>query len=680
MPNRLAAESSPYLQQHRDNPVDWYPWGEEALARASTEDRPILLSIGYASCHWCHVMAHESFENEAIAAQINANFVPVKVDREERPDIDSIYMSALQAMTGHGGWPLNIFLTPDAVPFFGGTYWPPEDRQGMPGLPRVLGAVASQWAGNRDAITTTADQIHTYLQQASASLPPSELDDYAAISEAALSTLLPQLDPVRGGLKGAPRFPQASMLEFLLVHHRRTGRAEALEALTRALDGMANGGLYDQLGGGFSRYSVDDRWLVPHFEKMLYDNAQLLSIYVDAYLVTGSDRYRTVIEETAAWLIREMQDEPGGFYAALDADSEGEEGRFYVWTKAEVEALLSPIEADWVSLHFGISAEGNFEGNAVLQIARPVDELAAALGEPTESLRRVIDEARSKLLATRSQRIRPGTDTKLVVSWNGLAIGALAKAGIALDQPNLITAASRAADRILQQAVSEDGKLARLLTTDGGTGNGLLEDYAYLSWGLLELYAATGEYQYLKTARALADSAVQRFPAEVGFFDTAIDHEALIVRPRDVQDGATPSGNAVMLRVLQHLSHLLPNDQAHDRVSPYLGALARPMAEHPAMFGYALALLEHELANPRHVVLVGNEASRLQRVIAERYEPFTTVAWPVPEDQAEQWPTLSGHTLPADETAAAFICEGMSCLPPISDVDGLIAALERVSP
>jgi uncharacterized protein YyaL (SSP411 family) len=677
MPNRLEHETSPYLLQHKDNPVDWYPWGDDAFTRARAENKPVLLSIGYSSCHWCHVMAHESFEDPAIARQLNDSFISIKVDREERPDIDAIYMNALQAMSGQGGWPLNVFLTPDAVPFFGGTYWPPTDMRGMPGFPRVLDAIQTQWNANRQGIDNTAQQILDFLQKASATVPSGPTSSLESVPEQALIRLLSRFDEEFGGLQGAPKFPQASILEFLLRHHRRTGSTDALRMVDVTLDHMASGGIYDQLGGGFSRYSVDAEWLVPHFEKMLYDNAQLMSLYLDTWRLTGNARFRTIVTETADWLLREMQDPAGGFYSALDADSEGVEGKFYVWEDAELDTLLTPDEADVVRLHYGVTPEGNFEEKSILFIDRELDDLATASGKSLEHMSDLLESAREKLLNHRDTRVRPGTDTKVIVSWNGLAISALARAGAVLDNPVYVESAERAASRICDTALSESMRLNRTLSASGPAGEGVLEDYAFLAYGLLDLHAATRDQRWLNVARQLADTILERFSDAVGFFDTASDHETLIVRPREFQDGATPSGNSVALDVLLTLEHLTSDPRYGEPVPALLNALAAPMAEHPSILGRFLAVLERTQADARQLVIAGENPVPLLEPVLQAYEPFVTIAWPVDDQHATRWPTLAGHHLPNDNDTAAFLCQGNSCLPPITSASNLRSALER---
>ncbi|HYJ13491.1 MAG TPA: thioredoxin domain-containing protein [Thermomicrobiales bacterium] len=666
MPNRLAAESSPYLLQHQDNPVDWYPWGDEALAIARQRDVPILLSIGYSACHWCHVMAHQSFENESIAQYMNEHFMSIKVDREERPEIDAIYMSALQSMTGQGGWPLNIFLTPDGEPFFGGTYWPPVDTGGMPGFRRVLEAIDHQWRTNRPSIDSATSRVMEVLHQSTAFIPTRQVA-LEGISEAAVTVLEHQSDPVNGGFGAAPKFPQASILNFLLRHVRRTDDEEALSICTSMLDGMSNGGIHDQLGGGFSRYSVDADWLVPHFEKMLYDNAQLLQIYLDAWRLTGNVDYRTVADGISSWLLREMEAPEGGFFSALDADSEGHEGTFYIWTNAELDECLDPDLADLARLHFGVTPTGNFEGRTVLSIERSATELAEATGRTLAEVETDIAAIREILWNVREKRIRPATDTKVIVSWNGLAIGALADAGVSLGNVDYLNSATRAAKRIVVRSLSASEDLPRVCGPEGGSGTGVLEDHAFLAHGLLRLHAATGEFAWLEAARALADRILTSFRADIGFWDTSIRHQDLIVRPRDLQDGATPSGNSVALDVLLTLADLTMDDRYREPVEPLLTAMSVAMAEHPTAFGYLLSVLERCQADHRQVVLAGSVgAEPLVKVLFARFEPFLSIGWVQESNDAGQgWPLLADRSIPAGATGAAYLCQGMSCLPPI---------------
>jgi len=677
--NRLARETSPYLLQHKDNPVDWYPWGPEALEIAQREEKPILVSIGYSACHWCHVMAHESFENEAIAQQMNDRFVNIKVDREERPDVDSIYMTAVQAMAGQGGWPLNVFLTPDGVPFFGGTYWPPTDHRGMPGFPRVLDAIASAWANDRANIEENADRLKGYLISSSVATPDAGAID-ATITATALRGLSRQFDSVNGGFGGAPKFPQASVLEFLLRHHHRARSSDALRMLTLTLDQMAAGGIYDHLAGGFARYAVDAIWLVPHFEKMLYDNAQLMSVYLDAWKITGTERYREVVEETAEWALREMRSADGGFVSALDADAEGVEGKFSVWSESEVDALLSPEDADLAKLHFGITEGGNFEGESILFVARTVEQIAAAADRPVTAVRADLDQIKAVLLEARGKRVRPGTDDKIVVSWNGLIIKALADAGAALERADLIEAATGAATLILEQGRDSQGALCRTLKAGERRGQGGLEDHAFLAEGLLSLYRATGARRWLDAARSLVETILTRFRHDSGsgFYDTGDGHEALIVRPRELQDGAIPCGNSVTADLLLTFSVLEANPALKERAEAILAMLATPMAEHPGAFGRFLAVLERSVGGERELVLAGEPSSEpvrsLAAAFAARYEPLVTLGYA--ETDPSPYPMLADRPLPAGSAGCAYLCQNFTCLPPVTTSDDLRMLLE----
>ncbi|HEV2065655.1 MAG TPA: thioredoxin domain-containing protein [Thermomicrobiales bacterium] len=678
MPNRLAEETSPYLLQHKENPVDWYPWGPEALERARAEQKPILASIGYSACHWCHVMAHESFEDPAIAEQMNASFVNIKIDREERPEIDAIYMTAVQAMSGHGGWPLNVFLTPDGVPFFGGTYWPPRDARGMPGFPRVLEAISGAWANDRDNLLANATKLHQYLRQSSSATPEAGTLS-AAITDTALLNLEAHFDTEHGGFGGAPKFPQGSVLEFLLHHHRRSGSESALRMLTLTLDRMAAGGIYDHLGGGFARYAVDAIWLVPHFEKMLYDNAQLMSIYLDAWRITGTERYREVVEEIATWLLREMRSPDGGFYSALDADSEGEEGKFYVWSASEIDALLDPDAADVIRLHYGVTDTGNFEGHSILFENRSLDAIAADSDRPVAEVRETVENARRTLLEAREQRVRPGTDDKVIVSWNGLMIAALADAGAALDRPDLIDAARAAAALIIDAGKDADGHLCRTLKAGRARGTGVLEDYAALSLGLVSLYGATADPRWLDEANALVDVMQSAFPHEsgVGFYDTSDFHDDLVVRPRDLQDGAIACGNSLAADVLLTMGAYRGAIGIEDDVRRMLAALARPMAEHPTAFGRWLSVLERLLQGTRELVLAGpasDDRAALLKTFARRYEPFVVLGYAADNPA---FPMLADRPLPQGAYAAAYLCHDFTCLAPVTTPDDLPRLLDQ---
>ena len=684
MPNHLASETSPYLLQHKDNPVDWYPWGEEALRRARAEDKPLLVSIGYSSCHWCHVMAHESFEDQATAALMNERFVNVKVDREERPDLDGIYMSAVQAMTGHGGWPLNVFVTPDGVPFFGGTYWPPADRMGMPGFARVLASVADAWRDRRDAIEQNAMSVRDFLSQASTAAPTASALSTDLLDDA-FRRLAATFDEEHGGFGGAPKFPQPAVLAFVLRTWRRTQDASAAAIVRETLDRMAAGGIYDHLGGGFARYSVDAAWLVPHFEKMLYDNAQLVRIYVDAWRAFGDDRYRTVAEETCAYVLREMTGPEGGFFSAQDADSEGEEGKFYVWTPAEIDAALAPEEADLVKHHFGVTDACNFEGKNILSRIRNGDDLAEATGQPAAEIEAALTRAKEQLLAVRRERVPPGTDDKTLTSWNGLMLGALAEAGRAFDRADFIAAAVRNAEFLLT-TLRPDGKLFRTYRAGVAKQPAFLEDFAYLADGLLALYRATLETRWLDHATALVREIIERFSHETtGFYDTATDHERLVTRPRDLQDGATPAGNSVAAGLLLTIGALTDDSALSDRAEAILAMLAEPMREQPLGFGNFLCALDTWLGPRQDLVFAGRAADpavqHLASVAARLYAPTLILACADPSDPAlaERYPLLTDRP-PVDGNPAAYLCEHFTCLPPVTSAGDLVKLLTDTRP
>ncbi len=681
MVNRLANETSPYLLQHKDNPVDWYPWGEEALARARAEDKPVLLSIGYAACHWCHVMEHESFEDPATAGQMNDLFVNIKVDREERPDLDTIYMEAVQALTGHGGWPMTVFLTPEGEPFYGGTYFPPEPRHGMPAFRDILQGVAHAYRERRDDVDHNATQLRERLQgglqfrAAEGELSPDLLDTAAR-------GLAQGFDRVQGGFGSAPKFPQPMALDFLLRQFTRTGAADQLGMVELTLEKMARGGLYDQLGGGFHRYSVDDHWLVPHFEKMLYDNALLTPVYLHAWLLTGKDLYRRIAEETLGWVVREMTDDAGGFYSTLDADSEGEEGKFYVWTPAQLVELLGEEDARLVGAYFDVTARGNFEhGASILHLPRTIDVVAERARVSIERLGEALDRVRPILFAAREERVHPGRDEKILTAWNGLMIRAFAEAAVALDREDYRATAARAADFVLRE-LRRDGRLLRTYKDGRARLNGYLEDYAFLADGLLALYEATFDPRWLEEAQGLAETMIARFWDEEGggFFDTSDDHEALIARPKSVFDNAIPSGNSVAVEVLQRLAVIYDNRDYAARAEQVLRGLREPMTRYPTAFGRLLAALDFALATPREVAIVGRptapDTAALLAVLRRRYRPHTVVALREPGAREDQQPALLRGRNLLDGQATAYVCERYACRQPVTTPDALAAQLD----
>ena len=668
MANRLANETSPYLLQHAHNPVDWYPWGDEALSRARAEDKPILLSIGYSACHWCHVMERESFENANIAELMNANFVSIKVDREERPDLDGIYMQAVVAMNnGNGGWPMTVFLTPDGTPFYGGTYYPPEDRGHMPGFPRVLMAVSDAWRNRREEVLHSGKQLAEHLRQ-SVSVSPHDVDLDTRLLTDAARALISQHDSHEGGFGNAPKFPQPMAIEFLLRHWYRSGDQQALEVATSALEHMARGGIYDHLGGGFARYSTDAEWLVPHFEKMLYDNAQLARAYLMAYQATGNAFFKDVVEQVIDYVLRDMSDAAGGIYSTEDADSEGEEGKFYVWTPAELEQLLGAEDARLFGAFYDVNTPGNFERRAsILHISQTPLEVAAQLGVTETELLVALERGRQVLFEARSKRVRPGRDEKILASWNGLMLRALADAGAVLGRTDFIAAAERNADFVLREMRDSEGRLFR--TWKGGHGarlNGYLEDYANVADGLLGLYEATFDPRWLAAAVQLADRILERFrDPQGGFFDTSTDHETLIVRPKDLFDNATPSGNSVAADVLLRLALLTDRAEYREAAEGVLRLLQNAMVRYPLGFGRALNALDFLLSQPKEVAIVGAagaaDTEALRRATFEPFVPNKVVA-----GAGAQLPLLEGRQ-PRNGHAIAYVCEHYVCQAPTSD-------------
>ena len=680
MSNRLAAETSPYLLQHADNPVDWYPWGDEALARAREEDKPILVSVGYSACHWCHVMEHESFENEDIAATMNDLFVNIKVDREERPDLDSLYMAAVQSMTGHGGWPLNVFLTPDGTPFYGGTYFPPDDRMGMPGFPKVLEAVASAFRERREEVEENAQQIRELLRRATTTLPkPDELTPEILVE--ASEQLARSFDARNGGFGGAPKFPQPAAVEFLLRQDKRGGGQREAIMVQRTLDRMASGGIYDQIGGGFHRYAVDAVWLVPHFEKMLYDNAQLASVYLAGFQAYGDDRYRQVAEETLDFIARELTDPEGGFYATLDADTAGHEGLFYTWTSEELDEALGAEDAAIAKLWFNVEPAGNFEGRTVLAAPRTAADVADRLGMSETALTESLARLKQRLREVREQRERPGRDEKVITSWNGLMLRAFADGSRILHRDDLRDVAVRNAGFVLEH-LQRDGRLLRSWKNGDARTGGFLEDYAFFIDGLLALYRATLDSRWLGEALRLADVMLAEFgdPDGVGFYDTSASHETPVARPRDLHDGATPSGNSVAADVLLRLGAMTGTEDYASRASDLLRTMASTMREHPLATGRYLSAVDFYLGPVKEVALAGDrESPELQALLNALYDQFepNLIAGYVDQergDLAERLPFLQDRP-PREGRATAYVCEHFACLPPVHEPDALLRQL-----
>jgi uncharacterized protein len=669
MSNRLASETSPYLLQHKDNPVDWYPWGPEALDRARAEDKPILLSIGYSSCHWCHVMEHESFEDPETAVYMNEHFVPVKVDREERPDVDAIYMEAVQGMTGHGGWPLTAFLDSDGVPFYGGTYFPPEPRHGMPSFRMVMEAVVESWTSQRERIAAAAGRIREQLGAVGRIDPSTELLS-PEILGGATKQLRMHADMINGGFGGAPKFPPASALDFLLAR----GVTDVVEV---TLDAMAAGGIHDQIGGGFARYSVDEVWLVPHFEKMLYDNALLARAYLHGYQALGHERWRTVVERTLDWALREMRGPEGGFYSALDADSEGEEGRFYVWTPTEIRGVLDAAGlgelADEVIAHYGVTEGGNFEGRNILHLPQGL-----AAGEPAR-----IDGARAALYEARAKRVWPGLDDKRLCSWNALMIAALAEAGAVLDRPDYLAAATACADFVWTKLRDADGRLLRSWKDGEAKLNAYLEDHAYLVEALLTLYEAGFDTRWFDAARETADAMIERFadPERGGFFTTSHDHDALIARRKDVDDHPIPSGNSSAAFGLLRLAALTGEHSYEQRAVSIFRLFHRVAAQHPHAVAYLLRALDFHFASVKEVALIGPAAGNgtpadglgdLAAVVRSGFRPHLVLAG---GPEGTERPELMQQRTTVQGRPAAYVCEHFACQRPVTEPSELAASL-----
>jgi uncharacterized protein YyaL (SSP411 family) len=646
MPNRLAEETSPYLLQHRDNPVDWYPWGPEALQRAREEERPILLSVGYSACHWCHVMERESFEDPEIAAYMNEHFVNVKVDREERPDVDAIYMEAVQQISGHGGWPMTVFLDPDGVPFYGGTYFPPDDSRGMPSFRMVMEAVVHAFETQREEIRERAPRVQEQLS-AIGDVEPRDLPGEGDLAEA-VEHLLARADRRNGGFGGVPKFPPASSLELLMAR----GETEVVE---RTLDGMLAGGIYDQLGGGFARYSVDGFWLVPHFEKMLYDNALLARAYLHGWQVLGHERYRRVCEETLDWMLREMRGPEGGFYSALDADSEGEEGKFYVWTPEEIRSVLGEKVEPLIG-YYGVTERGNFEGKNILHLAEG----------PTAPKPEGLDEMRKALLEARAQRVRPGLDDKRLASWNALAIAALADAGAALGRDDFLDAARACAEFVLGQLRDEAGNLLRTYKDGRAHLNAYLEDHAFLLEALLTLYESTFEERWFIEAQALSETTIERFgdPERGGFYSTSGDHEELIARRKEVGDHPIPSGNSSAAMAMLRLAALTGERRYEEAGTSVLALFGQPAVQHPDAFAHLLRALDFHLSPTREIALIGDDLIELATVVREQ-PLFHQVLAGGPEG-TKQPPLLANRTT-IDDRPAAYVCENFTCRLPVTD-------------
>jgi len=698
--NQLINETSPYLLQHAHNPVDWYAWGDEAFKKAKDEDKPVLVSIGYSACHWCHVMEHESFENEATAAIMNEHFISIKVDMEERPDVDQIYMMFVQLTTGRGGWPMNVFLTPDKLPFFGGTYFPPVNRYNMPSWQQILVSVADAYRNKRDELMTSVVDILGEMRRVGISeFSPAGLS--TELLDSAFASFDRSFDATNGGFGGAPKFPPAMSLEFLLRYWKRTGNERALEIVKKTAQKMANGGIYDQLGGGFHRYSVDAVWLVPHFEKMLYDNAQLIRIYLHLYQITKDEFFRRTATETLEYVRREMFDPSGGFYSTQDADSEGVEGKFFVWTPTEVVEILGEGDGGIFNFYYDVSEEGNFEEKNILNVKNPVatapgsdtSEVAKALKISESDLTAILERGRKKLFTEREKRIKPFRDEKVLTAWNGLMLAAFAEASAVLDNKEYLEVAKQNADFILanlqkpvgmegrdiqlESATLADPKLLRTWKDGRAKLNAYIEDYANLADGLVDLFQVSGEVRYLKEAKRLADLMITEFWDEEngGFFFTANDHEELIVRTKDFSDNATPSGNSVAADVLLKLAKLTSDEKYERFASTVLRLAAAQLKRHPQGFGRTLSAIEFFLGDSKEIVLIGDEDGTLGREVWSEYRPGKVVVPANGSTESAMIPLIEGRAA-IDGKPTAYVCENFACRMPVTTVEELKEQLQ----
>jgi len=717
--NRLAHESSPYLLQHQNNPVDWYPWGPEALERAKKDDKPIFLSIGYSACHWCHVMEHESFEDERIAKLMNENFVNIKVDREERPDLDAIYMNAVQLMTSRGGWPMSVFLTPELQPFYGGTYFPPTQKMGMPGFDQILLGVADAWRNRRAQVVEQAAELTQHLQQAAAPAGRGEREELSEqLILAAATGLERSFDHRHGGFGGAPKFPHPMDLRLLLRVWNRTGRAsgtptgtatasgthheQLLHIVTHTLDKMAAGGIYDQLGGGFHRYSVDERWLVPHFEKMLYDNAQLIGCYLDAYLVTKNDEYARVARETIDYVLRDMTDPAGGFYSTEDADSEGHEGKFYVWSPEEIVAVLGPERAEIFNYVYDVTEAGNFEGTNILNLPKTIDQCAQLKRIDLAQLKQQLAEDRCKLFGAREKRVRPARDDKVIVAWNGLMIDALSQAAGVLDEPRYLRAATAAADFVLTAMRREDGRLLHTWRNGQAKVDGYLDDYACFINALVSLYEANFDERYIDAAVELADQMIAHFADRDagGFFYTSDDGEKLISRQKDLQDSATPCGNSMAATALVRLGKLAGRTDYLDAAVGAMQSALGLMQRYPSAAGQMLLAVDFFVGPTYEIAIVGGvfDVSTMEvlhalrqryipnKLLALRTEPTRPAATEAAVDNEAQRGVRSAAIdgLFAGKEAlkpspTVYVCENFACQAPVNGLENALAVWDRLA-
>ena len=712
MTNHLAAETSPYLLQHQNNPVDWYPWGPEALGRARAENKPIFLSIGYSACHWCHVMEHESFESESIAAILNEHFVSIKVDREERPDLDQIYMNAVQLMTGRGGWPMSVFLTPDLQPFFGGTYWPPTARMGMPGFDQVLRAVIDAWQNRREAALEQAGQLTEAIQesgvgsQESGEVRAQRLEVREEEARQILANAQRQLarafDGVNGGFGAAPKFPHSMDLQLLLRLWKRRPSEELLHLVTHTLAKMAAGGIYDHLAGGFARYSVDERWLVPHFEKMLYDNALLTTANLDALLVTQDTELARIVRETCDYVLRYMTDLTGGFHSTEDADSEGEEGKFYVWTPAEIKSVLGPEKGERFCYVYDVTEHGNFEHRqSILNLPKTIEQCAKLRGWNETELRAELKESREQLLAVRDRRVRPGKDDKILTSWNALMIDALARAGVVVGERRYVEAASKGAAFVLRE-LAHDGRLLHTCRHGKAKGAAFLDDYAYFIHSLVTFYEATFYEAWIDEAVRLAEVMRVHFEDKAGggFFYTADDHEQLIARNKDFQDASVPSGNGMAATALIRLGKLTGRSDFLESAQGAIVAGLPIMERAPTAAGQLLIALDMWLSPMQEIVLVGGNDETKNRELLEQlqraYLPRAVIAYrtgatpqgahaprsPADAPRSPHLESLFAERTSVQDQPALFVCQNFTCQAPVvgrEAIQSAIAALAQPS-
>ena len=678
--NRLARETSPYLLQHAHNPVDWFPWGEEAFAKAKAENKPILLSVGYSACHWCHVMEHESFENEEIAALMNDLFVNIKVDREERPDVDEIYMNAVQMLTGRGGWPMTVFLTPDGKPFYGGTYFPPVDRHNLPGFPKILDAVARAYKERPQDVEKATSQILQNLDKMTHRQETARQLQVETLANAAAS-LAQHVDHTHGGLGGAPKFPNSMVFALFLRQYQATGNDLYLQMITHTLGKMAEGGVYDHLGGGFHRYSVDERWLVPHFEKMLYDNALLTRLYLEAYQATQDPFFRQIAEEILAYVEREMLRPGGGFYSTQDADSEGQEGKFFVWSRDEVMRVLGDEVGEIFCRYYDVTDVGNFEHQNILHPTLTLAQLAKLFRRDEEEVRRLIAEAKQKLFAVREGRVKPGRDDKILTSWNGLMLSAFAEAYKVLGNPRYVEVARQTTDFLFAN-LSRDGRLLRSFKDGQAKFNAYLDDYAFFTAALIDLYEATFERSYLERAVEFTEVLLARFwdDEEGGFFFTSSDHETLITRSKSAFDGSIPSGNSVAVFNLLRLSYLTENQGYLTKAEQVLRLFYDAMEQNPFGFSNMLCALDFYLARPKEIVLLGDKEAPATREMLARihglFLPNKTLAGYDPHDSSATLPTLLAGKTQIDEKLTVYVCHNFTCSLPVTDWGALKELLE----